>query len=78
MITASLSPSRCLESGPEIRSIANLASDYWMREPANDLRPLEAKISAGIRLIEELRVATAKYAPELTSEMRSGFLAIFP
>jgi len=52
----------------EIRSIANLASDYWMREPANELLSMEAKISAGIRFIDELRVATSKFAPELTSE----------
>ena len=53
----------------EIRAVANLATDYWMREPSNELKPLAAKIQAGIRFVEELRVATSDFAPELKSEM---------
>lgn len=52
----------------EIRSVANLATDYWIKEPSIELLSVEAKIQAGIRFIEELRVATSKYAPELVSE----------
>ena len=51
----------------DIRSVADLASDYWIRDASNDLLPLAVRIQARIRLIEELRQATAAVAPELTT-----------
>jgi hypothetical protein len=52
----------------DIRAVADLASDYWLKPPANDLKPVEARIAARIRLIEELRSATSYVAPEINSD----------
>lgn len=51
----------------DIRAVADLASEYWVRPPANELRPIEARIQARISLIERLRNAAASVAPELAA-----------
>jgi hypothetical protein len=52
----------------DIRSVADLATDYWNKPATNELRPTEARIAARIRLIMELRQAIAAAAPEIGSE----------
>jgi hypothetical protein len=48
-----------------------------MKPASNELKPTEAKIQAGIRFNEELRVATSDHAPELMSEALVGASADF-
>lgn len=51
----------------DVRAVADLASDYWMKPAANDLQPLEARISARFMYIARMVAIASKNVPELLS-----------
>lgn len=52
----------------EIRAVADLAADYWVKPPGNDLKVPEARIASRHKQIEEMRRQIGTAASELLSK----------